>query len=188
MKRAAIILCVLLLILLSGCNVRQHRHKQIMNSTKEYVLKNEDLIRDASEWLITNYGDQEDLLGYNTIHIEKNAANELDARNVTAKQTETIKNEACEALLLNDDYFKSITVHKKEDCQTVEFFVRGIGNNAYFYVVFIPSGNIEDVWFYDSRLTYTEMDGGSLGTQTDGDNSFFYLPLSDHLYYCEAYF
>ena len=70
----------------------------------------------------------------------------------------------------------------------MEFFVRGIGNNAYFYVVFIPSGNIEDVWFYDSRLTYTEMDGGSLGTQTDGDNSFFYLPLSDHLYYCEAYF
>ena len=187
MKRATIILCVLL-ILLSGCSVRQHRHEQIMNSTKEYVFKNEDLIRDASKWLITNYSDQEDLLGYNTIHIEKNAAKEIYAKNYSTKQMENIKNDACEALLLNDDFFKSITVHKKEDCQTVEFFVRGIGNNAYFYVVFIPSGNIEDVWFYDSRLTYTEMDGGSLGTQTDGDNSFFYLPLSDHLYYCEAYF
>lgn len=188
MKRAAIILCVLLLILLSGCNVRQHRHEQIMNSAKEYVLKNEDLIRDASKWLITHDSFQEDLRGYDTIHIKKNAANEIDAKNYTTKKTEIIKNDVCETLLLNDDFFKSITIHNKEDCQTVEFFVRGIGNNAYFYVVFVPSGNIEDVWFYDSRLTYTEIDGGSLGTQADGDNSFFYLPLSDDLFYCEAYF
>ena len=188
MKRAMLITCAVFILLLSGCSVRQHRHVQTMHSTEAYVLRNEELIRDASKWLITHYSQQEDPLGNDTIHIERNAENEIDAKNYTTKQVESIQNDACEALLLNDAFFKSITLHKKEACYTVEFNVKGIGNNAYFDVVYVPSGNVEDVWFFDSRFSYTETDGGFLGTQVDGDNSFFYLPLSDNLFYCEAYF
>ena len=187
MKRATIIICVLF-VFLSGCNVRQHRHMRIMDSTKEYVLRNEELIRDAAEWLISHYSQLEDVGGYDTIFIERNDTNQIYAKNYTTEQTEIVKNDACETLLLNDKFFKSITIHSTEDFQTVEFNVKGIGNNAYYNVVFVPSGNMEDVWFYDSRFTYTELDDGFLGTQVDGDNSFFYLPLFDNLFYCESYF
>ena len=190
-KTVSLLLCAIVIFHLVGCESRQHRHNRIMTSAKEYVAQNSDLIREAANWLISHYNDPEQWPEYGyTIHIERSTENEITAQNYTTGQNEIIKNTACETLLLNDGIFKHryITLHIAEDCQTVEFNVKGIGNNAYYYVVFVPSGNIEDVWDYNSRFTYTEVDGGFLGEQSDGDNSFFYLPLSDDLFYCEAFF
>ena len=185
-------ICVAFLLLQTSCSIRQQRHERVMKSTKAYVLENEELIRDAAEWILSSfYSEQEEWTdaGY-TIRIGRSAKDEISARNYSTDEITVVKNAACETLLLDDGIFqyKWIDAHFQEDRQTVEFHVKGIGNTAYFYVVYVPSENVEDIWFFDSRLIYEETDGGFLGTQRDGDNSFFYLPLSDDLFYCEAYF
>lgn len=74
---------------------------------------------------------------------------------------------------------------------SVEFCFGGTGigsNTTYYELVYTESGALEDIFWYDSRMTYTEEQGGFRGTLPGSDNTVYYYRITDNLYYFEAHF
>ena len=192
-RMIAIIVLFFFLIQSTGCESAQHRHERNVDSAKAYVFENEQQVREAADWLISRYSETTERPDYGcSIRIEKNEDRGIAAKNSFTGETEIIENQACEALLTQWD-IEFITVYVNDDRSTVQFELDGVGfgpETGYYYVAYVPSGYISDVWFYNSHFSYVEKDGGMFGRETEegGDNTFFYLPLADDLFYCEAFF
>lgn len=79
------------------------------------------------------------------------------------------------------------------DKDMVQFSIGGRGfgpETEYFDVYYIPSDDITDCFGYSDKMTFTEQDGGWIGSMDDprDDNTFFYKQIGEHLYFCAAHF
>lgn len=89
-------------------------------------------------------------------------------------------------ILLEDPTFKSVTAAPG----MVQFSLGGRGfgpETEYYDLYYIPSGDVSGCFGYSSRMTFTERDGGWFG-RIDGDDTFFYREIGEHLYFCIAHF
>ncbi len=88
--------------------------------------------------------------------------------------------------ILDWDIAKEITVEKDR----VRFFIggRGFGSQTdYFNVYYIPSDDLSGCFGYLQGMEFTEQDGGWFA-KGEGDDTFFYCELGEHLYFCSSHF
>jgi hypothetical protein len=90
-------------------------------------------------------------------------------------------------VLLEDGTVVSITVCKG----VVRFSCGGAGiapASTYYDACYVPSDDMGLCFGYSDQMEFTRKDGGMLGEIPGSDDTFFCLPLGDHLYFCVSTF
>lgn len=185
-----ILVCVLLLFALSGCGAG---HDAIMRRAVSYAEENRELLQACAQelqaLLCEEAGDsaRTSVLSYK---IERQDASKLRLYNYAEEREESFENARCEEVL-RGGLVQSISVHAANGICSVAFSCGGQGvgsNTAYYDIQIIPSDNAEDLWGFDSKMTFAERAPGFLGRAAEGDNSFFYYRIAEGVYYTEAFY
>lgn len=183
-----IVVCAALLFALFGNGRKQER---IMKNAIVYAEENTELLRACAKELAriipeTASKVSDTMLLYR-IELTDNA--KLRLYDYHEKNETEIQSALCREIL-NGNVVQTINLRRNNGVLSVEFFCGGAGigsNTAYYEINYVSSGRPEDLFFYDSGMTYVEKNGGYFGTK-DGDNTFFYYPIAEDLFYIEAHF
>ena len=185
-KSSLALVCLLLALLLSGCSLLQLLDALNSDSPEESLF----WAREHTEEL---FRCGEELLGHYPETPERNGADyrisasggKLEALDLVSGERLVFESEDCTALLKR----KQIRdVSLESDRVQYSLGGRGFGSQTdYFDVYYIPSDDLKGCFGYIDGMTFTEQDGGWFA-RGDGDNTFFYLELAEHLYFCSAHF
>ena len=188
-KIVSIIVCISLLLALSGCS---NRHEKIMKEAIAYAEDNTELLRSCAKELQATISEMNlkkpgEKWGY---RIEPAKGSRLRLYDWIEESETEIQSELCREVL-NGGVVQNITLHYKNGALSVEFSCGGYGmgaNTGYYQITYISSGKVDDLQFYDDKMTYIEKDKGYFGTETGGDNTFFYYQIAEDIIYSYAHF
>jgi hypothetical protein len=92
-------------------------------------------------------------------------------------------------ILLEEEAVESVSVEPAAVCFSLGG--RGFGSQTDYYDVwYVPSDDVTACFGWSKDMTFTEQNGGRFGRLNDpqDDNTFFYLEIGAHLYFCIAHF
>ena len=191
MKRVfLIVVWTAVLLSLTSC---KGRHENIMKEAVSYAERNEAMLCACAQEVYELISDLEDLsfskltLAYKIQQIDGTT---MRLSNHVSETETTFQSNLCRELF-DAGFVEYIMIHFYAGKYNTEFSCDGygLGSNTHYYAIeFIASGDARDLWWYSSDVTYTEKNGGYYGEAPDGDNAFFYYPITEQLYYCEAHF
>ncbi len=198
MKRTlSFIICASFLLTLCGCGVIRksagNRHERIRKESIEYGEQQEKVLCECAQELIGLVTERDALPQADLTLSYKITQRDGDTMRMQdyIRETETeIRSELCQKVL-EGGVVQSIAVHYDSERFNVVFSCGGSGmgpNTSYYQLEYVPTGAAQDMWFYSERLPYEETDDGYYAEESNGDDSFFYHPISEYLYYCEASF
>lgn len=96
-----------------------------------------------------------------------------------------------ESVILSDLFADGIIERIQVRESSVEFSCGGAGigsNTTYYNLIYTESGSIEDIFWYDYRMTFEEKDGGYYGKLPDSDDTLYYYKITSNLFYFESNF
>ncbi len=190
MKRVLfIIISTAWLLTLCGCG---KAYERIMTQAINYGEQHEELLTSCAQELCEVIAEKEDLSEPALV-----LAYRIDQKNGTMKLKDQIndtttefQSDLCQEIM-EGGIIQYITVHYHDEHFNVLFSCGGSGfgpNTNYYDLDYVPTGKLQDQWWYMKNIKYEETDNGFYGKETNGDNSFFFHKISEKLYYCEASF
>ena len=192
MKKVMIIVafCVVVLLglIVTGCSQDNNQEKLI-----HYGKSNAQLICECAlelQSLIEETADLSDPSLKLGCKIEQIDGATMRLRDQILETETTFQSEVCRKLF-DEKVIDYIMIHfyNGKYCTAFSFGGSGIGSNTHYCELEYPlSGDEHDLWWYNDHVKYTQKDGGYYWEDPDGDDSIFYFPISQRLYYCEAQF
>lgn len=192
MKKVMIIVAFGVVVLL-GLIVTRGSQDNNMEKLISYGRSNEQLICECALELqslieeTANLSDPNLKLG---CKIEQIDGATMRLRDQILETETTFQSEVCRKLF-DEKVIDYIMIHfyNGKYCTAFSFGGSGIGSNTHYCELeYSLSGDEHDLWWYNDHVKYTQKDGGYYWEDPNGDDAFFYFPISQRLYYCEADF
>lgn len=189
-KTILLILCVCLAVSFFGC---LRTPAGPIREAIAFAQGNAELLRAGAQAMIDIMQEKRLALEdksnlYYIVKQSPKGALQLTGSNIKAK--ESVQNEPLQKLF-DSNFIDCISLHSRGDRIVVVFSCGGYGIGSatgYYNIQYLPSGNVSDLWDYDKKMTFTELEEGCYGTKPESDNTFFYRQLDEDLFYCEAFY
>ncbi len=184
-KTFLILICFVLLFVLCSCGGINSNQR---NESIEYAESNLEELQSCGQELIAILSAKNGSAGL-SYKVELRGSR-LRLYDYLEETEEEIESDLCRKIL-SGGRIDCIIIHLHKGNWSVEFSCGGYGigpNTGYYDIQYIPSGEVDDLWFYDRTMTYDKQDKGYMGRETNGDNTFYYYQISKFFFYTEATF